>query len=216
MLVIGALVVPIVLPILICRVTAQILKVIWLPVKQHLKIRMKTSHETTNNNWYFNHSKDTTKPGTHNIWDILRKYCAYSVQCTNNHKCLLVQVSVFELPGCSIIGFSNVCCTNVRLYKCPFFHMAGCTAVQLDECLSFKRPFYKCLLYTCLCTTVRCTNDRFTSSLRPFCTWARTLLRQHDGCRCPGTKMTTIHQLRFNREYESYYTPYTYIQHWTI
>ena len=51
--------------------------------------------------------------------------------------------------------------------------MTGCTTVQLDECLSFKRPFYKCLLYTCLCTTVRCTNDRFTSSLRPFCAWGQ-------------------------------------------
>ena len=72
---------------------------------------------------------------------------------------------IFRLPGCLIIRFSSVCCTNIL----SVFHM--CTTVQLYKCFSFKRPLHKCPLYTCRCTTVRCTNGRCTSTLRSFYIW---------------------------------------------
>ena len=97
--------------------------------------------------------------------------------CTNGHKCPVVHVSVFQLSGCSIIRFWNVCCTNVLLYTCQFFYLSGCTTVQL----------YKCNFLNTRCTSVRCTNDRCASRLRSsntstsiypqlYCWWVMILI----------------------------------------
>ena len=65
---------------------------------------------------------------------------------TNGHKCLVVQVSIFQLSGYTIIHLSNVCCTNARLCKCPI--------VQISF---LKILLYKCSMYTCHCATAHCT-----------------------------------------------------------
>ena len=116
------------------------------------------------------------------------------ILCANGHRCLLVQVFIFQLPGCSIIRvFLNVCCTNVLLYKCPFFI---CPTVQLSNCTN-------AFLSNLLCTSAHCTHAGVQLSVVQMTVvhlpynrsiyGTTKLLRQHDDCRSPDTKMTTSH-----------------------
>ena len=67
-------------------------------------------------------------------------HCTMS-DCTGGLKCLVVQVF------CSVVCFSNVCCTKIRLYKCPFFNCLYNCSIAHVYVISNDR-----------CTRVHCTN----------------------------------------------------------